>query len=92
MSVRAYRVISTKLARESSFNIWNSGAVMSWLQGHTEFDQTNEISVEELSALIDYLESISSPSAQDKGDWQSLKKDLAWAKRYHRDYIQYHSF
>jgi len=37
MSVRAYKVKNIDFAKESSFNLWNDDAFVSWLERNTEF-------------------------------------------------------
>jgi hypothetical protein len=100
MSVRAYRVIKQKIARNESFNVWHDEEFMNWLETQDDVsirqteggsgEGTIEVSVEILEKSILPKNVLKLKLIDDTVE--AIKADIAFAKKHKDEYVLYECY
>jgi len=89
MSVRAYRINNIDYAEENTFNLWHDTELLEFIDEKEGFgaNQTDggigEVSVETLKEILRKVK-------LEKWVKDNIKKDIEWAKKNEKEYIQYY--
>lgn len=96
MSIRAYRVIKKEIAKSPSFNLWHDDKLIDFFKDNSEnySEQLNESGGGEIEIEVSALEKALKEFEWDEEDYRidSIKADIAFAKKHKDDYVLYECF
>lgn len=98
MSVRAYKIRKIDYANNDTFNLWHHNKLNDLLEENGFYDTLvdgtgiTEIPVDILEEALKKDLADDNDKEEEKYIKDNIRKDIKWAKKRGRDYIQYYCF